>query len=82
MTGQHRRDVVWLISGNDFQTHAFYDVDKAVGFLEALCEHSVPPDRLVDPKDTALTPRRCVACLLMHGNDLANEHGDDVQGSE
>lgn len=77
VTGQHARNVVWLISGHDFQEHAFYEVDRSRDFLEALCEHSVPQARLVDPNDTVLTPRRCVACLLIHGGDLADQHETD-----
>jgi hypothetical protein len=78
VTGRAAREVVWLISGNDFQEHAFHDVDETKGFLEALCEHSVQPDRLVNPNETALTAKRCVACLLIHGDELADQHGDDT----
>ncbi len=77
MTGQHARNVMWLISGHDFRVHAFYEVDSSQDFLEALCEHTVPRVRLVDPKDSALSPPQCVACLLIHGDDLADQHEAD-----
>lgn len=73
MSGQHAREVVWRISGHDLQTHAFYEITPPDA-AEALCGHCVPPARLVDPKD--MTARRCIECLLIHGGELADEHGD------
>lgn len=82
MTGQHARRMQQLISGYDFQKHMFYAVDEDQGFLEALCGHSVPPERLVDPSTTELTPKDCMECLLRHGSQLADEHGDSVRWSD
>jgi hypothetical protein len=70
MTGRHALPIQWLVSGYDNLKHGFYAVDEQQGFLEALCGHSVPPERLLQ-KDCP----ECVACLLRHGSDLANEHG-------
>lgn len=74
--------LVWMISGFDFRIHAFYDANPASGFLEALCTHSVPPDRLVAPADTALTPERCTACQLILGDILAGLLGDSSDWSD
>jgi hypothetical protein len=43
---------------------------------EALCTHSVPSDRLTD-----LGGQRCVACLLIFGGDLADQHGNQQDWS-
>lgn len=74
--------LVWLISGYDFRTHAFYDADPTSGYLQALCEHTVPPDRLVDPADTALTPQRCMKCQLILGDILADLLGDGTDWNQ
>lgn len=65
-------DVVWMVSGYDLQAHAFPTLGDTMS--EALCSHSVPPDRFQDPE--GLHASRCVACLLIHGGDLAERHGD------
>jgi hypothetical protein len=75
------RRLAWLISGHDFRIHAFYDVNPGLGYIEALCEHSVPPDRLVNPADTALAPERCMKCQLILGDLLADLLGDDTDWS-
>lgn len=76
MTGRHARQIRWLTSGYDLRVHAFYAVDEAQGFLEALCGHSVSPTRVADPEGMAST--KCMDCLLAHGTALADEHGDST----
>lgn len=71
VSGQHAREVTWLTSGYDFKQHAFYQVGTGRNVSEALCTHSVPSDRLTDLGGT-----RCVACLLIFGGDLADQHGN------
>lgn len=68
--------LAWLISGHDFRIHAFYDANPAGRFMEALCQHSVQPKRVVDPTETALTPQRCMACQLILGEILGSLLGD------
>lgn len=75
VNGRQLPQVAWLISGHDFREHGFADVDKSQGFLEALCEHSVPPEKVVDPTDTVLTPQKCHACLLIFGDMVADALG-------
>ena len=74
--GQHARSVTWLISGYDFEEHGFYDPEPDANYRVALCTHSAPIDRLVTPNKTDLAPRRCTACLLVFGHDVAEQHGD------
>lgn len=74
--------LVWMISGRDFRIHAFYDAHPESGNLVALCPHTVPPDRLVNPADTALTPERCVACQLLLSAILGGLLGDVGHGTE
>jgi hypothetical protein len=71
--------LVWMISGYDFRIHAFYDADPKSGFLQALCTHSVPPERLVAPAGTTLTPKRCMRCQLLLGDILAGLLGDGTE---
>lgn len=77
--GSHARPVTWRVSGYDLQSHAFHTLGEITTFSEALCEHSVPTDRLVGERGE----KRCIACLLIHGGDLADRGGDPggwVQG--
>jgi hypothetical protein len=74
--GDHDRAVLWRISGSDLQEHGFYEIHEGVNVSEALCTHSVPSDRLVEGQRDGIAAPRCVACLLIHGNDLADRHGD------
>jgi hypothetical protein len=67
-------DPLWLVSGHDLQSHAFPRVGEGREVAEALCSHSVPSDRLQNPE--GLHASRCVACLLIHGGDLAEQRGD------
>lgn len=70
------RQVQWLISSRDFRVHAFHHVHEGAGYLEALCQHTVPPEEIVRASETALSPPRCDKCLIKHGEDLA---GGQVQ---
>lgn len=70
----HAREVTWLTSGYDLKQHAFYEVGSGGNASEALCTHSVPSERLA-----ALGGEKCLACLLIHGGDLAEQHGDGEQ---
>ena len=76
MTDQHVRPVTWLTSGYDFKMHAFYSVGEGKDVSQALCTHSLPSERLAD-----LGGDKCVACLLIHGGDLAEQHGDQQNWS-
>jgi hypothetical protein len=40
---------------------------------EALCEHSVPREKLEPPNDD---DRRCHACIMMFGLQVSNQLGD------
>lgn len=70
MTSPYRQ-AQWLISDYDFQVHAFYHVDETQGVLEALCTHTVPPEKLSSAHDTALTAPTCPNCLIKYGELLA-----------
>lgn len=72
-------DVQWWLSGYDNRVHAFggEDADRdfgEAGFGEALCEHSVPNSRITCTDDG----ERCVACLLIFGDMLAEERGGGI----
>lgn len=77
MAGKHAQQIRWLGSGYDLRVHGFYAVDEDQGFLEALCGHSVPPDKVVD----GLALAKCMDCLMKHGTALADEHGDSPDWS-
>lgn len=65
-------DVQWWRSGYDGQVHAFRTVQASNQFGEALCEHSVPNAKIICTDEG----RRCMACLLMVGELLAETQGD------
>jgi hypothetical protein len=50
--------------------HAFVAEERAASFVEAVCSHSVPIDKITRTHDGA----RCVACLLIVGDHLAEHH--------
>ena len=64
---------VWWHSGYDSMCHAFVDVgvegDRA--FYEAVCEHSVPVERLEREQCGHL----CVMCLIKVGDALPDDGG-------
>lgn len=70
-TPDHRRRIAWLLSPWDHLVHAFRDDKIGEIVAEALCDHSATTSRLTNQDG-----RRCLACLLLHGDDLANLHGE------
>lgn len=75
VVGDHDRAVQWKVSGNDLQEHGFY-LGQRPDTWEALCTHSVPAAKVVDQGTSVLRVKRCISCLLVHGDDLANNGGD------
>ncbi|OLF17110.1 hypothetical protein [Actinophytocola xanthii] len=67
-------DVQWWLSGYDNRVHAFGCAGAGREFGEALCEHSVPNDKITCTD----VGERCLACLLIYGDMLADTHGDAV----
>lgn len=65
-------DIQWWRSDYDGQVHAFRGEQAGREFGEALCEHSVPATMITCTDDG----RRCMACLLLAGDLLADFHGD------
>lgn len=61
---------VWRRSEYDGRLHAFDAAERLASFLEAVCSHSVPIDKAV----VARSGPRCVACLLIVGDHLAEHH--------
>jgi hypothetical protein len=61
---------LWRVSAYDGQPHGFYELGP--DFSQALCSHSVPTSRLRDEAGET----RCIACLLVFGDDLAVAKGD------
>ncbi|SEQ17505.1 hypothetical protein SAMN05216188_102296 [Lentzea xinjiangensis] len=59
---------VWWQSGYDQQCHAFSrdQADGSRSFYEAVCEHSVPGDRVSRAQAGAL----CTNCLIKVGTEL------------
>jgi len=60
---------LWMVSAYDGKTHAF--LGERRDFAEALCEHSVPSEKLRVGEAV-----RCFACLLIWGDMLAERGGD------
>lgn len=76
MRGAHRQTgrVRWLLSPWDHHVHAFPEEWIGEVVAEALCEHSALARRLSNEDG-----RKCLGCLLLHGDDLAEQHGDANQ---
>lgn len=66
-------DLIWLKSPWDHTVHAFRPDMVGEMTAEALCSHSALTGRLIEPGDV---DRRCLACLLLHGDVLADRLGD------
>lgn len=62
---------VWRRSPWDGLVHAFRPENIGEVTAEALCEHSALASRLTEEDG-----RRCHACLLLHGDELADRQGD------
>jgi hypothetical protein len=65
--------VVWKTSPWDHHVHAFRPDMIGEVTAEAVCSHSALASRLVEPGDI---DRKCMGCLLLHGDGLADEFGD------
>jgi hypothetical protein len=65
-------DVQWWLSGYDNRVHAFGSAEAGHDFGEALCEHSVPNSKITCSDEG----ERCLACLLIFGDMLADIHGE------
>lgn len=65
--------VVWLVSGYDLREHAFRATAEGDQFLQALCTHTVPPDKVTDQSESELQLPRCMPCLLNLGEVLAEQ---------
>lgn len=73
--------VAWLVSGYDLREHAFQATADGDQFLQALCEHCVPPDKVTDQSDSDLSLARCMACQLIYGDMLADQQQHDDRWS-
>ena len=60
----------WQLSRYDERVHAFLSDGRPTSFLEAACSHSVP----IDKTTKSHTGSRCLACLLIVGDHLAEHH--------
>lgn len=70
-------DVQWWRSGYDDQVHAFRTEQAGNSYGEALCEHSVPTTKITCTDEG----RRCMACLLMVGDLLAERQDSNWRAS-
>lgn len=60
----------WQLSRYDGRVHAFARPEQIASFVEAACSHSVPFDKITRNH----TGPRCIACLLIVGDHLAEHH--------
>jgi hypothetical protein len=60
----------WQLSRYDGRVHAFVDEGRPASFVEAACSHSVPIDKITKSH----SGQRCIACLLVVGDHLAEHH--------
>ena len=60
----------WQLSGYDDRVHAFLAAGGFDHFREAACTHSVPLDKIT----RGHTGPRCIPCLLIVGEHLAEHH--------
>lgn len=65
----------WYLSQWDNQVHAFPERQPSLTYSEALCEHTVPNTRVICTHEGV----RCTACLLIHGDELADRQGDGAR---
>jgi hypothetical protein len=61
---------LWQVSGYDERVHAFERSERMASFVEAACSHSVPFDKVMRGHEGS----RCLACLLIVGDHLAEHH--------
>lgn len=81
MNGTPVPQVVWLVSGYDLREHAFRETAAGDQFLQALCSHTVPPDKVTDQAGSALRLERCMPCQLNLGGILADQQQHDERWS-
>ena len=65
----------WQLSRYDDRVHAFTGDGRPASFVEAACSHSVPIDKIAKSH----TGARCLPCLLIVGDHLADHHRMGVQ---
>jgi hypothetical protein len=61
--------IQWWLSGYDSQVHAFPAGQAGQEYGAALCDHSVPNSKITCTDEG----RRCMACMLMVGDLLAEQ---------
>ncbi|SDC85877.1 hypothetical protein [Actinokineospora iranica] len=61
----------WRLSGYDDRVHAFPAGERPASFVEAVCAHTVPFGRVARTH----TGARCLSCLLIVGDRLAERAG-------
>lgn len=64
-------DLDWFMSRYDGRAHAFPRKGRAAAHAEAVCTHTIPRDRVLRSEDG----RKCLACLLIVGDRLADRQG-------
>ncbi|MGB3444327.1 MAG: hypothetical protein WBA97_36775 [Actinophytocola sp.] len=62
-------DLLWRQSPWNHFVHAFPQMGEISS--AAICDHCAPTSRLIDPLPGG---KPCLACLLLHGGDLADTH--------
>lgn len=70
-------ELLWRISGHDLKSHGFRTLGQGDDLSEALCGHCVPSNRLMESNPEGRPANRCIACLMVHGGDLAETHRRD-----
>lgn len=59
--------LIWKLSPWDGVVHGFRELGETTS--EAICEHSAPTVKLAEPEEQH---KRCMRCLLFHGDALAD----------
>ncbi|MGH3860853.1 hypothetical protein [Actinokineospora sp.] len=62
----------WYLSRYDDHVHAFDPDQSSTAYSAALCSHTAPNTRIICTDHGT----RCLACLLIHGDQLADRNGD------
>lgn len=69
--GVRVEDLNWFKSRYDRHVHAFPRKQRSNAHAEAVCTHTIPKDRILRSEDG----RKCLACLLIVGDRLAERQG-------
>lgn len=64
----------WLLSTYDQQVHAFPTEQDSAVYRAAKCDHTAPTTRVINTDEG----RKCIACLVIVGDELAQKLGDSV----